>query len=261
MTQSNRKIGPQLAPHLPYLRRYARILTGSQASGDHFVRASLEAITEEDLRQEIPPSKLLLFMMFHRFWNPHRASIQDNHFPIPGLHAIGREALLLTAVEEFTAAEAGQILALGEETIEAVVQSAESTIAKAIRSNVLIIEDEPLIAMHLEQLVTNLGHEVTGNATTKQGAIALAKRSPPDLVLADIQLADGSSGVEAVNEILDLFDVPVVFVTAYPERLLTGSRSEPTYLVSKPFSPDALHATIGAALLQREISLSPSTMS
>ena len=68
------------------------------------------------------------------------------------------------------------------------------------------------------------------------------------MILADIQLADGSSGLEAVNEILTKFDVPVIFITAYPERLLTGARPEPTFLIAKPFQPDTVKATISQAL-------------
>ena len=70
----------------------------------------------------------------------------------------------------------------------------------------------------------------------------------PGLILADIQLADGSSGLDAVNELLRTFEVPVIFITAYPERFLTGERPEPTYLITKPFLPETVQATIGQAL-------------
>ena len=251
-------IRARLGPQLPYLRRYARALAGSQASGDHFGRAALEAMVEEEMEPAVDQDpKLLLFRMFHRFWNPHRNSVQDGHWAIAGLRPFGREALLLTAVEEFSAEDTGHILGCSAVQVAEAVTEAEEAIAQAIRSNVLIIEDEPLIAMHLEQLVTDMGHSIIGNATTRSGAVVMAQRFPPDLVLADIQLADGSSGLEAVRDILAMFDVPVVFVTAYPERLLTGAAPEPTYLVSKPFAPKAVLATIGQALLQRESSLSP----
>lgn len=246
-----------LGPQLPSLRRYARILTGSQAGGDHFVRAALEAIVEEKMKLDrAKPPKFLLFDIFHRFWNPHRETVQDNHRPVPGLHSIGREALLLTAVEGFSIVEASQLLSLDESVVGNAVARAEAGISRLIQSDVLIIEDEPLVALHLERLVGDMGHRVSGSATTHAEAVEGARRSPPDLVLADIQLADGSSGLEAVTEILDMFDVPVVFVTAYPERYLTGAKAEPTYLVSKPFDAKAIYATVGQALLQQETSLS-----
>ncbi|MDP8913796.1 MAG: response regulator, partial [Pseudomonadota bacterium] len=79
-------------------------------------------------------------------------------------------------------------------------------------------------------------------------AVALANDTEPDLVLADIQLADGSSGVEAVEDILEKMEVPVIFVTAFPERLLTGERPEPTFLITKPFQRSTVKAAIAQAL-------------
>ncbi|MCX7899971.1 MAG: response regulator, partial [Methylocystis sp.] len=79
-------------------------------------------------------------------------------------------------------------------------------------------------------------------------AVAAVGDSAPGLILADIQLADGSSGLEAVDEILGAFSVPVIFVTAYPERFLTGAPPEPAFLVAKPFSVDSLKAVISQAL-------------
>jgi DNA-binding LytR/AlgR family response regulator len=68
------------------------------------------------------------------------------------------------------------------------------------------------------------------------------------LVLADVQLADGSSGIEAVKEILEECSPPVVFITAFPDLLLTGTRPEPTFLMSKPFDPEAVKAMISQVL-------------
>ena len=55
-----------------------------------------------------------------------------------------------------------------------------------------------------------------------------------------------------VKEILDEFDIPVVFVTAFPERLLTGEKAEPAFLVTKPFEPDVLKITVAQALFARQ---------
>ena len=120
--------------------------------------------------------------------------------------------------------------------------------AAEIATDVLIIEDETFIAMDLESLVKNLGHNVIGVARTHSDAVALAKNRKPGLILADIQLADGSSGLDAVNELLKTFEVPVVFITAYPERFLTGERPEPAFLISKPFQPAMVSAVASQAL-------------
>jgi CheY-like chemotaxis protein len=102
--------------------------------------------------------------------------------------------------------------------------------------------------MDIEALVRSLGHEVDGVARTHDEALRAAGKKKPGLILADIQLADGSSGLEAVNEMLGSFSAPVVFITAYPERLLTGERPEPAFLITKPFQPDTVKAVISQAL-------------
>ena len=89
---------------------------------------------------------------------------------------------------------------------------------------------------------------MTSIARTHTDALAAAELKKPGLVLADIRLADGSSGLDAVNDMLDSFSVPVVFITAYPEKLMTGERPEPTFLIAKPFREDAVKAIISQVL-------------
>ena len=124
-------------------------------------------------------------------------------------------------------------------------------LAAEIATDVLIIEDDTFIAMELETLVEGLGHRVLGVARTHAEALALTKRKRPGLILADIQLADGSSGLEAVNELLASFEAPVIFITAYPERFLTGERPEPAFLIAKPFQPATVSAVASQALVLR----------
>jgi CheY-like chemotaxis protein len=247
-----------LAPHLPYLRRYARALAGSQQSGDAYVRAALTALLEGEqaLDQELPP-RVALYKLFHKIWSGTAA-----HYDLPtaersgmgpeerllSLSALRRAALLLTAVESFSLAEAGAILELSPEEVESGIVDAQHTIESDLASTVLIIEDEPIIALDLENLVTELGHEVVGTAATREQAVKEAHLKKPGLILADINLGEGGSGIDAVGEILSSFDIPVIFITAYPEKLLTGERPEPTYLIAKPFLPETVQATVGQAL-------------
>jgi CheY-like chemotaxis protein len=128
------------------------------------------------------------------------------------------------------------------------VRDAGREIAEHVATDVLIIEDESLIAQDIEFIARDLGHRVIGVARTHEEALELAKRQRPGLILADIQLADGSSGLNAVNELLESFDAPVIFITAFPERLLTGERPEPAFLISKPYKVDTVKATISQAL-------------
>lgn len=249
-------VAVSFAPFLPFLRRYARALTGSQTSGDAYVRAALEAVlaAPDQISYDHAP-RVELYRLFHAVWS----ASADNRSPGAGTGKPGgsvlqslppgnREALLLTAVEGFAIDDAAAILNVGAAQAEAEIAEARRTIQNELRSNVMIIEDESIIALHLQTIVEDLGHHVTGVAATYTEAIALAHRGRPELILADIRLADGSSGIDAVREILTEFDIPVIFITAFPERLLTGERPEPTYLVTKPFLPETVIATIGQAL-------------
>jgi CheY-like chemotaxis protein len=161
---------------------------------------------------------------------------------------MNRQALLLTTLEDFSTDQAAEIMEVSEEDIEKLVQEAVEEIDRETSTEVLIIEDEPLISMQLEDLVTSLGHEICGTAATRTQAQEVVAEKTPGLVLADIQLADGSSGLDAVDDILAIGSVPVIFITAYPERLLTGDRPEPTYLVTKPFQEQTVRAAISQAL-------------
>ncbi len=253
-------LGQELAPHLPFLRRYARALTGSQAHGDAFVRASLEAIVAapDDFPRGVDP-RLGLYRIFHVIWAS--AGIEES----PGFGAadgaegiaqarlaqvtpLSRQALLLTAMEGFTPDDAGYLIGASADEVDGLVGEALAEIERQTRADVLIIEDEPIIAMDIETIVRDLGHNITGVAVTRDEAVALAMARRPGLVLADIQLADDSSGIDAVKDILGEFQVPVIFITAFPERLLTGERPEPTFLITKPFQRATVKAAIAQAL-------------
>jgi CheY-like chemotaxis protein len=248
-----------LAPHLPYLRRYARALTGGQASGDAHVRAALTALLagDQSLMEGVPP-RVGLYRLFHAIWQSgaeHFDEAASAAVPskspegrLRSLTAAKRAALLLTAVEAFSLEEAAFIVDESPEEVERAILEAQKTIDSQLASRVLIIEDEPIIALDLENLVTELGHKVVAIAATKDDAVAKAKSERPGLVLADINLGEGGSGIDAVSEILASFDIPVIFITAYPEKLLTGERPEPTYLIAKPFLPETVQATVGQAL-------------
>ncbi|WP_417593503.1 response regulator [Parasphingorhabdus sp.] len=244
-----------LKPHLPYLRRYARALTGSQKSGDAFVKATLEAIiADPESVSNDDNIRVQLYRIFSRIWESANVRVTENpddNTPQNRLNAIppiSRQVLLLTALEGFSISEVAKIADVGEASINDLLEDAIADIDKEIRSDVLIIEDEALISMELQQIVTELGHRVCGTATTHKGALESVDKAKPSLVLADIQLADGSSGIDAVKDILEQISVPVIFITAFPERLLTGERPEPTFLITKPFQPNAIRAAISQAL-------------
>jgi CheY-like chemotaxis protein len=250
----------RLAPHLPYIRRYARALTGDQTSGDNYVRVALEALAagERVLEPNLTP-RVALYHVFHAIWCTTGAMLEpvedevsrtqtDAAHRLMRIAPRSRQAFLLTALEGFTPSEAAQILGADFEEVETLIAEAQSEIDAELATEVLIIEDEPVIAADIEALVKELGHTVIDIAATRKEAVDAVARRTPGLVLADIQLADGSSGIDAVKDILGRHDVPVIFITAFPERLLTGERPEPTFLITKPFQPETVKAAIGQAL-------------
>lgn len=238
---------------LPYLRRYARAITGSQSLGDAAVRETLEALIEAPEEFSLDkPARAELFRAFHRVWSVESLSpieIRTRSGTIASLPLKAREALLLTAVEGFSEREAAMILELEPAVAAKHISDARATITETLTGTVLIIEDESIIALHLQAIVNGLGHEVAGIVRTHREAVQRAGEVETDLILADISLADGSSGIDAVKEILEQQSVPVIFITAFPERLLTGERPEPTYLITKPFEPETVAATIWQAMI------------
>lgn len=252
----------RLAPHLPYIRRYARALTGDQQTGDHYVRVALEALAagERSLDADLSP-RVALYRVFHAIWLSSGAQLEgrredaaastsgdDAAQRLMRIAPRSRQAFLLTALEGFTPTEAAQILDCDFGEVERLIADAQAEIDAELATDVLIIEDEPVIAADIEALVKELGHDVIDIAATRGEAVDAVARRTPGLVLADIQLADGSSGIDAVKDILGRMDVPVIFITAFPERLLTGERPEPTFLITKPFQPETVKAAIGQAL-------------
>lgn len=252
-------VSSAITPHIPYLRKFARALTGTQQSGDAYVAATLESILADQsvFDAKVSP-RIALYRIFLRTWQaiPTNLAVDKTvagaeAAAVRNLSAIPvapRIAFLLSAVELFKIDEIAQALECTEAEAHDLIDQAGRGIAAQIRTQVLIIEDEPLIALDLQYLVEQLGHEVTTIARTHTEAVRAAVKGNPGLILADIQLADGSSGLEAVNEILGSLEAPVIFITAFPERFLTGRAPEPAFLIAKPFSAESVKAVISQAL-------------
>ena len=277
----DRDIARQVAAELPYLRRYARALTGSQSSGDRYAAATLEAIlTDRSLLEdgEFGP-RVALFRAFQSVWASSGGLLTGpGGDPDAGLDAApegastgrpasggaaearararlaaltprSREALLLRTIEAFRPDEVARIMRVTAQEAEALVAAALREMEAGVRGKVMVIEDEPLIAMDIRSIVEDMGHGVTGIARTLREAVRLGEAAPPDLILADIQLADNSSGIDAVNELLArLGEVPVVFITAFPDRLLTGEKPEPAFLITKPFTQEQVRSAVSQAV-------------
>ncbi|MES2541444.1 MAG: response regulator [Pseudomonadota bacterium] len=247
-----------VARHLPYLRRYARALTGNQSSGDKYAIAVLESIiADPTLMGSHAEPKVALFSVFHSIWSTAGAPVADAEDLLAGAaqaHMAGltlnsREALLLNTVEAFDHDEVAAIMGIDSDEARHLIDVAVQEMERSVRGAVLVIEDEAIIAMDIVAIVEAMGHRVTSNARTHAEAVDMAAAEKPDLILADIQLADNSSGIDAVNEILGQFgNIPVIFITAFPERLLTGERPEPAFLINKPYTEEQVRSAVSQAM-------------
>lgn len=233
-------------------------MTGSRRRGDSLAEATLVSIlgNATALDTDLPP-KIAMFRLLQDLWGKGDAVFADDlseteamaQMHLAKLTPGSREALLLRAFEEFSDYEIGEIMRKPPEQAAELVRIARLDLAKAMTGRVLVIEDEPAVAAEIEEIVTEMGHAVIGTAQTHQEAIRLASFDEPDLILSDIQLADQTSGLDAVTDILvDYPNKPVIYVTGFPEMLLTGVEQEPAFLVTKPYSVDEVRSAVSQAM-------------
>lgn len=241
-------VAEELDREIPYLRRYARAVTGDSARGDRILASVCREILHSNDR---PVGRVGLFKALDQVFT--RLQVDDHCHEIAALSCDARRAFLLTAMEGFSVSDTATVMSCETDAVSALISAAEQDLAASLATEVFIIEDEPLVAAHIAQIAQSMGHRVTGQAVTRDSAVRRCLQDRPGLVVADVQLADGSSGAEAAEEIVTKLGTPVVFVTAYPQRLLTGERGEPAFLVPKPFRPDMVKAVMSQALIQHAV--------
>jgi CheY-like chemotaxis protein len=237
------------------LRRYARALTGSQEIADDLIESMLRRMIRNGVQSGISVTRVALFKQFsieiatrYGVGNDSGGERDSIFKKLKRLPLVQRQIFLLLSLEGFSEEAVMQILSLYVETLRSWQARLAVRLASIVHTSVLIVEDETFIAMDLQSLFTNIGLEVVGTAKTAAEAVEMAHQHKPGMIVADIQLADGSSGIDAVNDIIKFLDAPVVFLTAYPERFLTGERPEPAFLISKPFQSSMLAAVVAQSL-------------
>ncbi|WP_026180749.1 PhyR family response regulator anti-anti-sigma factor [Henriciella marina] len=235
-----------LERELPYLRRYTRAVTGSSMQGDALVETALAPFRKSGAEAV---DRVGLFRRVEEMIN---AAFPEKTATV-GMDPASRSrrALLLTVMEGFPVSDAATIMACDAAEVSELVRAAENDLPEALATTVFVIEDEPLVAAHITQIASDLGHTVLGQAVTRDQAVERCLALKPKLLLADIQLADGSSGADAAAIITETLNIPVVFITAYPQLLLASRDGEPAYLIPKPFRNEMVKAVIGQALLQK----------
>ena len=253
-----RAIAQQISGVLPELRRYARALTGCHAIGDRWIASCLEALLGD--RESIRPDGDVKFEMFRLLHKEARRFVYDAHRVFGGeppdrlereilsLPLLERQVLLLATLEGFALEQVAQLTELSREEAASRLAGARQRLGAAVSGRVLIIEDEPIVAMDLVNVVRSAGHVLAGVAPTNRRALELARDRTPDLILADVRLRAGDSGIATIKQILQTGSLPVIFVTGYPERVLTKEGIEPSLLIAKPFDPKVLGLAINQAV-------------
>ena len=256
------KTAQNIDKNVPLLRRYGRALSGNQTDGDNIAAATLDSLLKSSyLFNDALETKVALFSVFQQIWAQSMSEVFVNEDDVLAssaqdhlakLSSGSRNALLLSSLEQFSLDEVSTIMRTDVPNVRRLLDEAYSDMALSIAGGVLIIEDDAMIAREIEAIVSDMGHRVTGTADTHATAVSLAHHQDPDLILADIVLADNTSGIDATDEILSAGnDKPVIFITGHPELLLTGEKPEPTFLIPKPFMKDQLQTVISQAMFFR----------
>ncbi|MBZ8132747.1 response regulator [Afifella sp. IM 167] len=244
-------VSPEVKVAIAKLRRYAFCLFGSLGHAD--------AAVEECLRRVDPGAleagddiEIDLFRAFGRIaaghaapeWLSNSRSIDEEalHGAVLRLPLAERQALTLNEVCHFTPSETARILGIDEARVESLVAGAYGLLASPGLS-ALIIEDEPLLAQNISEIVSRLGIRVVGMAINEKEAIFKAAETKPGLILADVRLTQGS-GLNAISTIRRFHAPRVAYLTAFPSEVLRASGQSEALIVAKPFKEGAVEAAV-----------------
>jgi two-component system, response regulator PdtaR len=120
---------------------------------------------------------------------------------------------------------------------------------------IFIVEDEPIVAMMLEDTLAQLGYEVAGTATNGNDAIRKIGETHPDLILMDIRIEGEMDGIETAEKVTSLYQLPVVYLTAHSDEktLERAMATQPHGYLLKPFRTRELYSTLEIALYKHRL--------
>lgn len=242
-----------LKTQIPYLRRFGAVVSNCQRQADLTVLLLMNELLHSFEFDEVADAPRAV--LYKRFLEILPFAFGGRELPLPT--PVSRQADLLISVEGFSHDETARILGVPVAQIPALLEAAYRDRAEGRRARILIIENEPRIAMELKRYSRELGHVVSGTAATRKRAMQIAQRDKLDLILSDERLGDGSSGVDVVRTIRGEKDLPVIFITGFPEVILSRQHEEPLFLIAKPCTADAVKAMISQALFLRSIARQP----
>ena len=121
--------------------------------------------------------------------------------------------------------------------------------------NILLVEDELLIAKDIETILTGFGYSVLEIVSSGEDAIKRAEAIKPDLIIMDVVLKGNINGIDAAKEIRTHFGIPVIFLTAYSDKntLIRAISTEPFGYVLKPVNDNNLFVAIEIAMVRNNL--------
>lgn len=248
---ASRPASPPTPRQLALLRRYFRAVVGDQQAGDKLVSslAPRLLLTEK--------STVALLTAATRLW---RQLVKDDAAPAfssrtiaealsPAL-SLERQAGVMVDVFGLTLQQAAGALNRSAGEVTRLLAEGRRVTGRPIGGRVLVVDDDPLIARHLAGIVAARGAAEVQVAASYDEAVGLASVRRFDLALCDYDLGRGRNGLDVVRVLSAEHDTTCVFVTAYPDEVLSGSDHEPAFVIIKPFRDEVVAAALSYAVTQ-----------
>lgn len=242
---------------LPRLRRYSRLMTGSREVADDYVQVCLERLLQTPRSLRRSTIAFDMFSTFHRVISDNEIHLDTVVPPkaprleqeLLALPVDQRRAVQLVNIEGFSHDEAARISGQQPEAFMECLIAGRAQLRRNLSASVFIIEDELLVALDISQLVEEFGHNVCGTASRSGDAIRGIESCRPSLVLADVQLGDSvAAGIDACERFRDQYDLEVIYVTGYPDRVHRALKRDDVLIVPKPVERETLREAMGRAL-------------
>lgn len=237
-------------PPLAVVRQFSRAVFADRLIGDELLRLTMARVSIDPTSSS--SSVVDMMSAFLHSWrmavkervaNPtlfSDAALIDS-LPVPPEDS--RLLLLMVDALGLQPETAAQVIGLKRDPIP-LLHATRNALAVETSATALVVENEPLIAADIRGILDRLGVNVCGQARTAPAAVEKAAANRPDIILADYNLDGNTTGVEAMTQISEVHDCPVVFITGFPDRVLHGDEIEPDFVISKPYTPDNVRAAV-----------------
>ena len=265
----------RLMAQLPYMRRYGRALTGSTNRGDDLVTLAVEAALTEPERYHLdtddePVTRRRLYTLLNELFDADAGAAGAIVSPAEPGHPIEaalsslpeqeRRVFLLVSLEELSTPQAADVMGIHADEARDALGRAQNAMREQLVANILIVEDDAIIAYDLTETVLGMGHKVCGTAATMEEALAAAAANQPSLALMDLRLAHGGSGITTAQALRETRALPIIFVTAFAEELKQRGLDYLGPVIKKPFTREQIERAITQAVFTPRPGDAPPTL-